>query len=499
MAAAQVNESLAHDLNSLSLAAPRPEPLGLCYLPVELLDAIVAYLDQQSLCALVLTCKATKRRASQGLYRRYVNRDAPSKRPFYLFLRTLCESPELAAMVRVLDIRGWRSEWETATGIPWAGVTNVHKSDPPNTSRTGPEFISVTRSVKRATKPLKLFEETAVKIGLVSQPSTSSTPALQKSVTMGSSLKKDEDFVRLLRHSIEDAQIVLMLALLPGLKSLCVDGMPPFPTLDWYHFLKKSEFTSRQLRELFICGHQHADGLSLWSMNPAFLTLAPGLECLSLSSVSLIATRQVTELFPDKKLQELYVHETRVNFHMLRIMTSKQRLTKFRYKPALGDTTKDQDDEYSEDHILDSLRDSLQSLNDLALYVLRPGHSSRLADCTNIKTLEMPYQQGFCVYTENDFQGFAEAFRRRIAPSLSTLDLRYVTPSEEIPVALEALADLKHQGEFPNLNTLRLNFRRYSSSQWFPVPYFDMIPAAEKTFGEILRNSGLQLELAQTD
>ena len=107
MAEPQPGKSLSADLSNLAMATTQPELLGLRYLPVELLDAIVAFLDHKSLCALVLTCKATKNSASQALYATYINREAPSKRPFHLFLRTLCESTELAAMVKILDIRGW--------------------------------------------------------------------------------------------------------------------------------------------------------------------------------------------------------------------------------------------------------------------------------------------------------------------------------------------------------------------------------------------------------
>ena len=318
---------------------------------------------------------------------------------------------------------------------------------------------------------------------------------------MGSSLKKDEDFVRLLRHNIEDAQVVLMLALLLGLTALRIDGLPPFPTLDWYHFLKKSGSTPQRLRQLHIHGHQHADGISLWSMNSAFLTLTPGLECLFLSSVSLMANRQVKGLFSEKKFQELFVCEAGVSPHMLGLMTSGQRLTNFRYKPALGDFTKSEGEQYSEDRILDSLKDSLQSLRDLTLYALHPGFSSRRADFASLKTLEMPYQHGFITCTENDPQGFSKAFRRCIPKSLSTLELRYITPSEDVPDAMEALANLKHQGEFPDLKIIRLNFRQYSSSSPFfpPVPFADMVLAAGEKFGAILRDAGLELELAQTD
>ncbi|KAF3034887.1 hypothetical protein E8E12_003764 [Didymella heteroderae] len=400
-------------------------------------------------------------------------------------------------MVRVLDIRGWGSEWEAATGSQWAGVTTV---DEPESSRTGPLFVSVTRSATKTSSSLKLFEDTAVRLGLISQPLTISTPALQKSVTMGSTLTKEEDFLRLLRHNVEDAQVVLMLALVPGLTTIRVDGMPPYPTLDWYHFLKKSTSALCRLRELYIHGHPHRDGRSLYTLSSAFLELAPGLERLHLEAVNLRASRQVKRLLSEKKLRGFIALETEVGPSLLDTLLSGQRLTRFHYKPALGNMIEGQQEQYSEDRILDSLKDSLQSLRDLTLFSLRPSFSRRIAECSKLKVLEMPYQHGFVTCPEADSLDFAEALRRRIPKSLYKLDLRFITPSGDVPIAMEALADLKHQGELPNLRTIRLNFRQYSSSPWFPpVPYDDMVFHANERFGGILRNAGLQLELAQTD
>jgi hypothetical protein len=498
MAEPQPGKSLSADLSNLAMATTQPELLGLRYLPVELLDAIVAFLDHKSLCALVLTCKATKNSASQALYATYINREAPSKRPFHLFLRTLCESTELAAMVKILDIRGWRSEWETATGIPWAGVTMARETDRPMSSRIGPEFASKTGPAKKVTEPLRLFEETAIKLGLILPPLSSSTPALQKSITMGSTLAKDEDFVRLLRHNVEDAQVVLMLALLPGLLKLCVDGMPPFPTLDWYHFLKPSASAPRRLSEFYIYGHPHKDGRSLYTMNAAFLELVPGLQRLFMTNIYTKSSRHVKNVLSDKKLQHYIALGSEISPTLLQTMLSGQRLTKFRYRPAPGDMSEDQEEKYSEDRIVDSLKDSLQSLRDLTLFSMRPSFSSRIAQFGNLKRLEMPWQYGFFTCPELDPENFAEAFRRRIPSSLSTIDLCFLTPTEDVPVAMETLANLKNQGEFANLKSIRLSFRQYSIPPWHtPIPYANMVLFAEERFGETLRNAGLQLELAQ--
>ena len=484
-----------------AFAALQSEPLGLLYLPVELLGSIVALLEQSSLRALALTCKATKTFASKALYATYANRDAPSKAAFQLFLRTLCENADLAAMVKGLDIRGWRSEFEIATGLSWPGVTKTRENDKVRSKRIGPIFVSTNRAAASVPKPLKLFEETAVKIGLIPQYSSPSVPALKKTVVVGSTMKKDEDFIRLLRHNVEDAQVVLMLALLPNLTRLHIDGMSAYPTLDWHHFLCKCGTGLRSLRKLGICGQLPHHGGSIHTTTMSFLECIPDLEGLYLSHIKVETPRQVTSLMSKKRLRDFVAVECQIGRQMLRNMLSGHRLDMFQYKPAVGNITASQEDKFAEDHIVDCLKDSQQSLRELTLYSTRPSKSPRLSQFGNLETLEMPYQHGFLdVTSEYNLQSIANVFCKRIPSALSILTLRYVQPSEDVSVAMEVLAGLKHEGKFPELKTIRLNFCRFSWSPWFPpILHDDMVQMAVDTFGEVLEKAGLRLELAQTD
>lgn len=265
------------------------EILGLIHLPIELLDAIMAFLDRPSYCALALTCKATRTSASEALYATYINRDAPSKAPFHLFLRTLCERPVLAAMVRGLDVRGWRSEFEVATGAAWQGVTKPREEDKKRPMRTGPVFVSTSRLATTTPRASKLFEQTAVSLGLNPPNSTSPVPALKKTVVVGSTLKRNEDFMRLLRNGVEDAQVVLMLALLPNLARLYIDGMSNYPTLDWHCFLRQSSTALRCLRELDICGQIPRLGGSIYTTTLSYLEFVPNLQRLRLAHIDVEA------------------------------------------------------------------------------------------------------------------------------------------------------------------------------------------------------------------
>jgi len=213
-------------------SAQTPGSASFLKLPTELLDQIASLLPRSALRALALTSKKANVSATDTLYKTYLNRTAPAKAPFYLFLRTVCDRPDLAAKVKRVDIRGWRSEYEVATGAAWRGVTEVRDVD--QTEKSGPSFTSTEKNVRDSvTARFKLFVGAAVKAGVVSEPTSLSASALKASIVWYTTLKEDGEFLRLLGRGVEDAQLVLMLALLPNMEDLRIDGLSPFPLLDW--------------------------------------------------------------------------------------------------------------------------------------------------------------------------------------------------------------------------------------------------------------------------
>jgi hypothetical protein len=201
-------------------------------LPTEILDQITSLLPRSALLAFALTSKKASASATDTLYKTYLNRTAPAKAPFHLFLRTICERSDLAARVKRVDIRGWRSEYEVVTGAAWRGLTQDRKSD--KVERNGPSFTTTEKAVRgSATERFKLFVSAAVKAGLIAKPTSLTVPALKSSIVWYTTLKEDGDLLRLLGRGVEDAQLVLMLALLPNMEFLCIDGLSPFPLLDW--------------------------------------------------------------------------------------------------------------------------------------------------------------------------------------------------------------------------------------------------------------------------
>ncbi|KAF3053706.1 hypothetical protein E8E11_011553 [Didymella keratinophila] len=77
-----------------------------------------------------------------------------------------------------------------------------------------------------------LFLATAMRIGLIQTTTSGPTAHLKSAGKPGDALKEDTDFVRLLKHDVEDAHFVLLCALLPNLESFAINGVSIYPTLD---------------------------------------------------------------------------------------------------------------------------------------------------------------------------------------------------------------------------------------------------------------------------
>ena len=121
-------------------------PLGFEALPNELLDVIARILDQSTLYSLALVCKKINASATAALYKSYINAKSPCEAPFRLLLRTACKSPRLAALVKSINVRGWRSEFEVATGALWKGYTAFPGLSKPAVRQSKPLFCLLTGS-----------------------------------------------------------------------------------------------------------------------------------------------------------------------------------------------------------------------------------------------------------------------------------------------------------------------------------------------------------------
>ena len=304
-------------------------------LPNELLGRISAPLHGADLHALALVCKKTTASANVALYKSYVNAEAPFDAPFRLFLRTICKPPSLAALVKLVDVRGWRSELEVAKGAPERGYTVLSGlSKPQMVRRSKASFAFFDRMSKTKTKDCTLFLETAMRIGLVQTTSSTAIAHLSTAGRPGEALTEDADFVCLLKHDVEDAHFVLLCALLPNLESLAVNEFSFSPTLDWYTFLSRSKGALQKLGSLKICGRLPRGEGPVFMATLQILDILPRLQFLFLSNMSVQGHRHTLEHLPSKEVRQFMFYNCAIDHRLLKKMFFGQQVKSLHYIPT---------------------------------------------------------------------------------------------------------------------------------------------------------------------
>ena len=346
-------------------------------LPNELLDAICARLNRSARCALALACKATNSSAIAALYQTYTNRSHPSEAPFYLFLRTICENPKHAALVKVVDIRGWRSELEVATNSAWRPMVTPPEEEDEDPVRSGPLFTSTDRPAgasKGATPAssaalFQLFLDISVKIGLVAMPaSIDHIPALKSNAQMGTTLKQDADFIRQLKHGVEDSYFILMVAHLSQLEKLLIDGLTPYPILDWHHFFSRPSGCLQSLKILNLWASHIAKEERVVKTTLQILDILPNLEHLQLQGLSAQGHRHTADdSLPSKKLHIVVLYDCAVRHRLLKKIADGQNIRTFLYTMGKRQLSGNRGAIFSAEQIAGHLESSKHSLRGLTL------------------------------------------------------------------------------------------------------------------------------------
>jgi hypothetical protein len=479
----------------------------LIQLPNELLDAIATPLDKPSLCSFALTCRKTHPAAIDALYKDYRNPAPPSKAPFTPFLRTICERPDLAAKVKNINIRGWNAECEVATGRAWRGLTQKNAEDAKG-------HVGVYKPT-RISETLNLFVGAAVKAGLIARRESWPTLLLKTDVRCYTTMKAERDFVRLLTHGLEDAHALLLLALLPHVEFVRIDGLPPYPVLDKYHFLSRSKTALRRVRWLELHGSSTTDVEPYDCKTLQILDLLPNLEGLVLSNLTVELQQDARNSLPTKSLQMVSLRNVGLQSATLHKMLDSQRLRRFRFVPGPGQSGAMPCGRLSADDFISCLAGSQTTLQSLSVYPTAwnvPTTSSvppMLRSFMNLTELEMPQSDFLSLPLPQvgeewpDVDAVVHQLRKRIPSSLKELVLRSLLPTSDLKIILEQLVVLKLQGEYPNLKLVRLNFRQVMQSMiefvvaWIPIP--DPGPLVWKEFGGRFEQAGLQLRIEQTD
>ncbi|KAI4958425.1 hypothetical protein J4E86_004025 [Alternaria arbusti] len=480
-------------------------------LPTELLDQVASLLPRSALRALALTSKKANVSAIDTLYKIYLNRTAPAKAPFHLFLRTVCERPDLAAKVKRVDIRGWRSEYEVATGAAWRGVTEVRDVD--QTEKSGPSFTSTEKSLRdSAAARSKLFVGAAVKAGIVSEPTSLSVPALKASIVWYTSLKEDGDFLRLLGRGVEDAQLVLILALLPNMEVLRIDGLSPFPLLDCSALQKVSA--------LQINGSNTSVEEPVVKDSLQFLDITPNLRKIHLIAIAAGGHRFTIKALPSTKLEGVVLLGCGVNIRLLRKIMLGQSLVVIAYRPGPAQIDAVTGSDIALPDLFASFAHSKLSLRSLMLFPSSiKSEQSNLKHFENLKTLEIPLLDVLSIpYDEQEPETIHALLKDQLPATLKHIALRYMTSNIQTKIVIEQLAVLKMQNVLPDLDKATFNFISAVASSFVSTAMINIggptgglaagttwesLPEMEKMVredcGKLYEDAGICMVVEQTD
>ncbi|KAF2826129.1 hypothetical protein CC86DRAFT_417150 [Ophiobolus disseminans] len=311
-------------------------------LPNELLDAVTSHLDKASLCSFALTSKRMIASATDALYMQYNNSDPPSVAPFALFLCTLCDRLDLAAKVKMVHIRGaaWR-------------VDTVPKNEKATTKvlKEGGDPLSSSDNFTK-------FVEAAVKAKMMEKRESYPVTPLKDHTKWYTTLRTERDFVRLLGHGVEDAHVLLMLALLLQLQSLIVDALPPYPTLDWHLFFSRTGTALRSLRYLALFGTcTTARGPSV-GINLGILDMLPDLQEVHMIDLNVAFDKKGAKVFLSKNIESVTFTNCAIDLNSLKKVLVNQQLNAFRYGPGVGPKRFKTEDYFSADSLSELLTSS---------------------------------------------------------------------------------------------------------------------------------------------
>jgi hypothetical protein len=258
---------------------------GILSLPDECLDMIFSDLrashyyeeePHQPLLASASTCRRFNQRANRFLYQTWRNH---SIRPF---LRTLCQRPDLAAYVREIEIKGWETEMSPA-------LERQRKR------KRYPETMEPIEPSKISTSDFELFVSSASFSGVIA-PKAIERVDLEKHghlLPRGKAdrddvkpeyttdcLHCDGDWLRCIKAGIEDAEVLLLVSILPNVRSIVLDPIPA-GTMHWNGMIHRSTHCFPFLEDVILESDRDAP---FQSSTFSSLMRVPSLKCMDLCS-----------------------------------------------------------------------------------------------------------------------------------------------------------------------------------------------------------------------
>ncbi|KAF2798075.1 hypothetical protein K505DRAFT_372026 [Melanomma pulvis-pyrius CBS 109.77] len=436
-----------------------PTPLvsrGLASLANEILDNIFSHLDTLDLHALSLTCRATTAAANNASYKSFTNyrkgsaNIAAVDRPLHLFLRTLCERPDLAVKVKKMVVLGWESEYEVAKNLDEdMGEQRSKPADGAIKAERACDGAISDANDLQTSATFQLFINAAMDSQLIRRENWTSYFSPRQMTSRLSEMKLDEDLVRNLRNKVEDAYLVIVLALLPNLEHLEVRRLSAYSIMSWHQFLSRSPTALRSLKHLNMIGVKGVQ------TNMQVLDILPHLSTLEMASIDVRDHHFRRKRLPTTQLAILILSNCVFSRVFLEKMVEQQRLETF---TLIGP--------YHTGHILERILQRLvlsnASLRHLTYNSNRYSRFSLQKDLsflqfTNLDSLEISQRSLLGpLRDDGDITRIEYMLRRRIPPTASSLSIRRL--SDAAIRVLEHLALLRKSNLLPKLSVVLMHF-----------------------------------------
>jgi hypothetical protein len=404
-------------------------------------------------------------------------------------------------------------EYEVLGGATWRRITK--KRDVDDVERDGLLFSSMEKVINGSAKDRhKLFVEAAVNAELIAKPASLSVPRLKASIIWHTSLREDSDFLRLLGCGLEDAYFVLIMALLPNLESLTIDGLSPCPLLDWHHFLSCSASALRNLTTLRIDSSITTPTEPVVMNNLQILDILPELESLQLFDIGAKGHKFTMDTLLSDNVKCFVFNNCGMSLRLLRKMLNNQQLVTFEYLPVRNRHKVGPAAELSATDMVALLAPSKPTLKKLALFPVDRDVRCSLKSLSNVEDLGIPHPGLLDLPSDarDDPATLATLLRDQLPDTLHTITLRYLRYKAYTKTVLEQLAQLKMQGFFPSLTRVRLLFwantltsytiaspagNLATTTAWHTLP--DVTQQVHHDLDKLYTDAGIDVEIHQCE
>ncbi|KAF2248448.1 hypothetical protein BU26DRAFT_520126 [Trematosphaeria pertusa] len=209
---------------------------GLLDLSPELLLSVASFVSQMDLLNVSLTCKRLHDTTEPELYREYSNHRVYD-RSVVPFLKRLLNRPQLAKHVHRLDLRWWRTLKYLNPAFASTSFIFPLRDEPSDidygTFTEAAKAVGVIRSIPPFSEKSRIMEKV---LSHSDQDSRFDDSWCLDIYGAGLDIKDvpyDDKFCQLLRVGLDDPYVVLLMALLPNLHEMFLEGSTDADALPW--------------------------------------------------------------------------------------------------------------------------------------------------------------------------------------------------------------------------------------------------------------------------